>query len=355
MTSLRATAGLYVALWVAVVSIVPESALAQQAAPKVPRVGVVFNSLSPAHLKEAAQGSLDKPGDRAWEKNPALAFRKGMLELGWVSGKNIEFLWRSADGDYSRRPQILRELVRMPVDVLAVAGVPMVREAQAITSTVPIVTLGGANPVDWGLAKSGRPGGNVTGVASNLYGAAGVGKRLEVLRQLIPGMSRVAFFVESSNEGRDDYFEEHILPIAKKLRVTLMRYNVKRIEEVDVGMADAKSKDAQAAYFIDAFLFNRGENTSQLVSYARKHRMPALFYQPHFAEAGGLAAYGIDSHVAVRRAAHFVDRILKGARPGDLPIEDPSKLELVINLSAAKAIGLEIPQSALLQADRVIE
>lgn len=355
MTSLRATVWLYVALSVALGSVVPESALAQ-AAPKVPRVGFVFNNVSPAYLREAALGSLDEPGFPAREKNVGLAFRKGMLELGWVSGKNIEFLWRSAEGDHLRRSQLLRELVRLPVDVLVVNGIPMVGEAQEITRTVPIVVAGGANPVDWGLVKSGsHPGGNVTGVASNLYGPAGVGKRLEILRQLVPGLSRVAYFLESSNEGRDDYFEERILPIGNESRVTLMRYGVKQIEEVDVAMADAKRKGAQAAYFISAFLFNREENISKLISYTRKHRMPALFVYSQFAEAGGLAAYGTDHHISYRRAAHFVDRILKGSRPGDLPIEDPLKVELVINLSAAKAIGLEIPQSVLLQADRVIE
>jgi putative ABC transport system substrate-binding protein len=286
-----------------------------------------------------------------------LAFRRGLYELGWIPGKNLELLWRSAEGDYSRMPGILEELLRLPVDVLVVVGNSLAKLAQSMTQSVPIVLVTSSDPVGSGLVRSlAHPGGNVTGLALDRGDGRDLTiKRLSILRELVPGLSRVAHLAPGGKvKGRDgfDGLDEIALPELDGL--VLMRYRVENVGALDAALADARARKARAVYFPRSLLY-AGDELSKMSSCTTKHDLPAIAVTLRFPARGGLAAYDTLVVENYRKAAGYVDRILKGALPGDLPMEEPSRFVLWLNRSAARAIGLTIPASVLLQADRVLD
>jgi putative ABC transport system substrate-binding protein len=274
------------------------------------------------------------------------AFLEGMRELGWVDGQNISIERRSAEGRPDRYLPLIQEMMTLKVDVIVVSGVlSLVASAQRASQTTPIVMAGlGGDPVQLGLVKSlANPAGNVTG-STNIAAPAN-GKRLELLKEAIPTASRVAAFVDLP-------VSDVIESAARALKVTLLPTRL----DVPGGLAAAfvafTQKRADALLVAGSSAWARH---GEIIGLAAKHRFPAVYPWSNFATAGGLMSYGADYADIFRRATIYVDKILKGAKPGDLPIEQPTKFELVINLKTAKALGLTIPPSLLQRADQLIE
>jgi putative ABC transport system substrate-binding protein len=287
------------------------------------------------------------------EPNPWLeAFRQGLRELGYVEGQNITIEERYAAGQPERLPALAAELVEFPVDVLVAAG-PVVQVAMQATSTIPIVmATGGVDPVVAGLVASlARPGGNVTGVALST-GVAFAGKAVELLQQALPQVSRVAVLWDPTRTtGRDMIREVERVASAVELQVHLVE--ARDATEFDGAFATMTRAGVEALMALSSATFDR--EGRRLVALAATHRLPAIYEHRRFVEAGGLMSYGANVEAMISRAAYYVDRILKGATPADLPVEQPMKFELVINLKTAKALGLTIPPSILFQADEVIK
>jgi len=278
------------------------------------------------------------------------AFRQGLHELGWTEGQNI-FIESRWTGD---RPQSLRqlaaELVKLPVDVLVANGATMVQAAQSATATIPIVmAASGADPVAAGFVTSlARPSGNITGLT--LLSAALDGKRLELLKEVVPGIGRVAVlqnpdFPEATTRWRDAE------AAAKSLSVRLQPWNVRTSQEIDVAFSAADKSQALLIFSDPAILERHRE---RIIHLALKNRLPAIYPWRLYVEEGGLMVYAPNLPEMHRRSALYVDKILRGAKPRDLPVEQPTKFELVINLKTAKQIGLTIPPNVLARADRVI-
>jgi len=308
-------------------------AVRAQAPAKVRRIGFL-SSHSPA---EAA----------AWLQ----AFRAGLRDLGWVEGKNISIEYRYTDGKRDRIPGLAADLVRLKVDVIVTSISGDALAARKATSAIPIVMVAALDPVAMGLAESlARPGGNVTGLsqlASEL-----VGKRLELLKEMVPKLSRVAVLWNSRGTPSRLGWKELQLP-ARQLGVQLHSLEVRSPDDFDKAFEDATSARAGALFILPHPVI--GLNLKRIAGLAAKNRLPSIFHVSEFADAGGLLTYGPDRDDLYRRAATFVDKILRGAKPSDLPVEQPTKFELVINMKTARALGLTIPQSILLRADRVIE
>ena len=277
------------------------------------------------------------------------AFRQGMRVLGYPD-VSIEF--RTAAGQTDRLPALAAELVALPVDVIVIDGGVAAVAARQVTATVPIVIGAAGDPVRAGLAASlARPGGNVTGFMINT-GPELVEKRLELLRGAVPGLKRIALIYNSSNKGSLREVA-HIGTAAKGLGIQLEVLGTRDADEIERAFSTAAQRRVGAVLMLsDAFLWSLREH---IVAQAARQRLPAIYMEKEFVEAGGLIAYG--PHVAdnFRRAAAHVDKILKGAKPADLPIEQPTKFVLAINVKTAKALGLTIPQSLLLRADEVIQ
>jgi len=306
----------------------PLTADAQQAG-KVPRIGVL------------SAGSL--AGVIHLE-----AFREGLRDLGYVEGRNITLEYRFAEGYADRLPALVAELVRLPVDVLVVNGTVAIRPAQHATTTIPIVMVA-ADPVGAGLVASlARPGGNSTGLSIMVPGFSG--KRLEILKEAVPTLSRVAALWHR-DAPMGSYVTE-TQAAAQALGLQLQALEVRSPNEFDQAFAAMTSEHADALVMIPSALFF--SHRRQLAALAVQHRLPAIFMEREFVDAGGLMAYGPSLSDLSRRAATYVDKILKGAKPADLPIEQPMKFELVINLKTAKALGLTVPPSLLFQANEVI-
>jgi putative ABC transport system substrate-binding protein len=288
----------------------------------------------------------DPQGARVWG-----AFIEGLRDLGYVEGRNITIEHRSSEGKYERLPELAAELVRLRVDVIVVPATRNVVVARQATRTIPIVMAGTADAVGFGLVASlARPGGNVTGIST--LGPEIVGKQLALLKEIGPGMSRVAILGNPANDGYARVLEELKLA-AKSLGMSLPILNARRPDDFEPAFTAATREHAGALFvFTDGmFLLHR----TQIVELAAKHRLPAMYGTSEFVDPGGLMAYGPSMSDGFRRAATYVDKILKGAKPGDLPIEQPTKFELAINLKTAKTLGLAIPSSLLLRADHVIE
>ena len=307
---------------------------AQQAA-KIARIGYLAANLAASpHLPEA--------------------FRQGLRDLGYVEGRNVVIEYRDAEGKPERLPALAAELVALKVDVIVAAGTPPALAAKQATRTLPIVFATAADPVGSGLVTSlARPGGNVTGLS--ILAPELVGKRLELLKQAVPGVSRVAVLWQPGDFG--ERTEKDMLKgadvAARALGVRLQFVEARGPADFDRAFSDMTRARAGALTVLTSnmFLIER----RRLVDLAAKNRLPAVYGGREFVDAGGLMSYGPNLADLFRRAATYVDKILKGAKPGDLPVEQPTKFELVINLKTAKALGLTIPPSLLLRADEVIE
>jgi ABC-type uncharacterized transport system substrate-binding protein len=286
--------------------------------------------------------------------NPGVldAFRQGLRELGWVEGQNIIMEYRSAEGRFDRLPDLAAELVRLKVDVIVAAPTPAALAARKATGSVPIVGVSLTSPVELGLIASlARPGGNITGVSYSV-GADIFGKDLELLKEVVPKVRRVA--VLSNPDGPSQPLTiSNINAAARSLGLQLQLVGARGPGDFDGAFA-AMAKERAGALFVvtdPVFIPHR----AQIVNLAAKNRLPSIFTQRADVEAGGLISYGPNFADMYRRAATYVDKILRGAKPADLPVEQPTKFELVINLKTAKALGLTIPQSLLGRADEVIQ
>ena len=279
------------------------------------------------------------------------AFRQGLRELGWIEGQNIAIEYRYAEDKTERLPDLVTDLVRLKVDVIVASVGVDALAAHKVTQTIPIVMAAGGDPVATGIAASlARPGGNVTGSSQMSHELAG--KRLELLKEIVPKLSRVAVFWNPQRTPSTVNWNEMQLP-ARRLGVQLHSLEVRSADDYEKAFNEAVKARASALILtpdplIDAHL-------RQIAEFATKNRLPSIFHLTQFVEAGGLAAYGVNRPELFRRAANYVDKILKGARAGDLPIEQATKFELALNLRTAKAIGISIPQSLVLRADKVIE
>jgi putative tryptophan/tyrosine transport system substrate-binding protein len=288
----------------------------------------------------------------ALESELVAAFRQGLRDLNYVEGRNLVIEYRWAEGRYERFPALVAEAVHLKVDVIVTAGTPAALAAKEGTRTIPVVMATIADPIAAGVVPGlARPGGNITGSASMTPEIDG--KRLELLRELVPGVSRVAVLWNPTNPNNAARIDQ-MQAAAKTLRLTLSPV---------VGAADRQDLDKG----FEAILAARAEalimesdrallaHRVQILEFAKKRRLPALYPYLEFVQAGGLASYAPSYPVMFQRAATYVDKILKGAKPGDLPIEQPTRFELVINLATAKALGLALPHPLLLRADQVIE
>ena len=279
-------------------------------------------------------------------------FRQGLRGLGYVEGRDIRIEQRFAAGRPERFPDLIAEMVHLKVDILVVASAPGALAAKRATTSIPIVFLGVGDPVAQGVVPSfARPGGNITGL-SLAFGERFAGKWVELLREAVPGVSHVAAMLSSSNPANVTYRKE-IQQSAKVLGVKLELFSVSDRGQLDAVFKAIIASRATAVIVAAAPLFS--VHLPQLVEFAARNRLPAMYFFREYVEAGGLMAYGPSLTDSWQRAAIYVDKILKGAKPADLPVEQPTKFELVINLKTAKMLGLTIPQSLLLRADEVIE
>jgi putative tryptophan/tyrosine transport system substrate-binding protein len=281
--------------------------------------------------------------------NPTIdAFRQGLHELGWVDGKNIALEYRWAEENEEHFPRLAAELVRINVDIILVTTPQAANAAKKLTKTIPIVVTVIPGPGEYRLVDSlHRPGGNVTGLS--FMSSQLSGRRLELLKEVIPTISRVALLGNVDGERSIKEIES----VARSLSVQLQVLNAKKPDEFENafssmvrGKAEAVTVGSQAMFVL---------NRAKVVELAAKHRLPAMYHRKEFVEAGGLMSYGPNHADLYRRAAHYVDKILKGAKSSDLPVEQPTKFELVINLKTAKQLDLKIPLEVLMFADRVIK
>jgi putative ABC transport system substrate-binding protein len=276
-------------------------------------------------------------------------FRHALRELGYAEGRNLIIEYRWAEGRDERLPELAADLVRLKVDVIVAGGGQPLFSASQATATIPIVAPVSSDPVRLGVAASlARPGGNVTGLAG--LSEELPGKWLELLKETLPEVSRVALLWDPAY-GQGNVATAEVA--ARSLGMRLQVLSVGRPEDFEIAFAEARKNRSEALIVLSsAFFYAR---RTQIVALAAKHRLPTIYHHKEFVVgAGGLMSYGPDFHDLFRRAAGYVDKILKGAKPGNLPIEQPTKFELVVNLKAAKALGLTIPQPLLLRADELI-
>jgi putative ABC transport system substrate-binding protein len=282
----------------------------------------------------------------------APAFRQGLKETGYIEGQNVVIEYRLAEGQYDRLPKLAADLVLRRVNVIFAAGSSdPAKAAKAATATIPIVFLSAADPIKAGIVTSlNRPGGNVTGVS--LLGSALEAKRLGLLNEIVPKATSIGVLVNPKFPDVD--LQLHELQEAAgviKRSINIVRASTEA--EIDTAFATIAQQGADALLVVqDAFLATRAE---QLVALAARHKLPAIYFQRNFADIGGLVSYGTDFADEYRQAGVYVGKILKGAKPADLPVEQPTKFELVINLKTAKALGLTVPPQIVARADEVIE
>ncbi len=279
------------------------------------------------------------------------AFKQGLQELGYVEGKNLTLQWRFADGKFELVPGFATELVNLKVDVIVSAGTVTTIALQKATSTIPIVMANTLDPVGNGLVKTlARPGGNITGLSS-LGGDIG-GKHLEMLLSVAPKLSRVAVLLNPGNQSHPLVLKS-IQSAALKTSTKILPLEARTAPEIENAFSAMTQGKAGAVIVArDGFYINQ---TRQITELALKNRLPSISERENYAEAGGLMSYGVNQAEQFRRAATYVDKIFKGAKPADLPVEQPTKFDLVINRKTAKALGLTIPQALLVSADKVIE
>ncbi len=303
-------------------------------------------------------GKVWRVGFLSWNARPAsldastyAEFLRGLRELGYVEGKNLALEWRFADNKFDRLNEMAAELVRLKMDVIVAAAVDAPLALQKITSTIPIVMASVGDAVGLGLVKSlARPGGNITGVSTMTVELGS--KRLELLLTMVPRLSRVAVLV-NPNSPPNIQALENIQAAAQKRRITIVRADAGTPAEIDQAFAlMAREKVGGLIVVLNPLFQQQREQIAQL---SAKYRLPAMTADRVYAEVGCLLSYGVSIRDTFHRAATYVDKILKGAKPADLPVELPTKFEFIINSKTAKALGLTIPKELLLQADRVIE
>jgi putative tryptophan/tyrosine transport system substrate-binding protein len=279
------------------------------------------------------------------------AFRQRLREHGYVEGKNIVIEYRYAEGKLERLPDLAAELVRLKVDVIVTAAGPAISAAKKASATIPIVFATAADPVGSGYVSSlARPGGNITGLS--LMAPDLDGKRLELLKEAFPKVARVAFLWNSGGI-RGNLSLTEMEAVAKALGLKLQSLPVRSLDDFESAFAQAKREGAQALITsVNPLIANQQR---QVLDFAAKNRLPAMYPFSEFAEAGGLMSYGPNITDLFRRAADFVDKILKGTKPADLPVEQPTKFEFLVNLKTAKQIGMTIPQKVMARADKVIK
>jgi len=292
-------------------------------------------------------------GDAASESSRAEAIRLALRDRGYIEGQNIAIEYRYGEGKRDRLPELAAELVRLKVDIIVVAGADLVvRAAKNATRTISIVMVGsGSDPVEAGLIESlARPGGNVTGLT--LLTTELGGKRLELLKEAVPKVARVAVLYDLTNPANVLEVKEVLPAAARTLELTIQPWEVRVADDFERVFAALKQRP-DGLYVIPSALMSA--NQKRIVGFALKSRLPSMYTRGQAVDAGGLMSYGADFADSYRRVAFYVDKILKGAKPADLPVEQPTKFELVINLKTAKQIGLTIPQKVLARADRVIK
>jgi len=279
------------------------------------------------------------------------AFMRGMRELGYVEGKNLVIEWRFAENKVERLPDLAAELVRSKVDVIVTQALSATTAAQKATPTIPIVMASGGDPVPFGLAKSlARPGGNVTGFSNIISDLSP--KLLELLRGMVPKLSRVAVMVNPDNPGNFRNLES-VQAAAQRSGLQIIAAQARTQQEIENAFSMMARENAGALIVGANPFFN--QQIHQIVELGTSHRLPFIASSREYTEAGGLMSYGPDPAENHRLAATYVDKIFKGANPGELPIQQPTKFELFFNRKTAKALGLTIPQSLLISADKVIE
>jgi len=307
-------------------------ALAQQPT-KIPRIGFLGGGSATANA-----GRVE-------------AFRQGLREHGYAEGKNIVIEYRWAEGKLDRLPALAAELVRLKVDIIVSAGPTVTRVAKEATTTMPIVMGFDDDPVGSGFVASlARPGGNITGLSALSPELSG--KQLELLKEIIPRLSRVAVVGSSTHPGTAQSIKEIELATGA-FKVQLQSLEVLDPKDIETAFATASKGRADAVIVLTSVVTN--SHRKQIVELAVKHRLPAIYYTAEWVEVGGLMTYGASFTDLFRRAATYVDKILKGDKPADLPVEQPKKFEFIVNLKAAKQIGLTIPPNVLVRADKVIK
>jgi putative ABC transport system substrate-binding protein len=291
--------------------------------------------------------------DPARDLARAEAIRLALRELGYIEGQDIATEYRYAEGKRDRYPELAAELVRLRVDIIVVAGAdPVAQAAKNATKTIPIVMVGpGRDPVEAGLAESlARPGGNVTGI-TNLAPELG-GKRLELLKEAVPKLARVAVLYDPAAPGTSREVKEDLPAAARALGLTVRSWEVRAADGFETVFAALSKQRPDGLYVPGGSLM--AANRKRIADFALKSRLPSMYNNREYVDAGGLMYYGADTADSYRRVAYFVDRILKGAKPADLPVEQPTKFELVINLKTAKQIGVTIPPDLLARATKII-
>jgi putative ABC transport system substrate-binding protein len=287
----------------------------------------------------------------AQETGRYAAFLQGMRDLGYVEGKNFVVEARFADGIGERLPALAADLVRLKVDVIVATGVPVYRALQQVTRTTPIVVTVAADPVGEGFAASlARPGGNITGLATGNVEL--FPKHIELLKIAVPKLSRIAMLWNPGNDAHTSRLKQ-LHAVAQKAGIQALQVGARTAGDIESGFATIVRERAEAVIALNDTFFV--QQLRQIAELSAKHKLPSLFGAIEYPEAGGLIGYGQNVLDNFHHAATYVDKILKGAKPGDLPIEQPTRLSLVINRKTAKTIGLAIPQELVLRADRVIE
>jgi putative tryptophan/tyrosine transport system substrate-binding protein len=316
------------------VSLAPVGATQAQQTGKVPRIGVLHGGSAPASAQ--------------WD-----GFRQGLRDRGYTEDRTILIEWRSTEGKAERARELAADLVRLQLDLIVTSAPQPTAAAHAATATIPIVFIGVADPVKAGLvATLARPGGNITGLAT-LVPEGFAGKMIELLKEAVPRVSRMAVLIVPTNAIHQQIVANELPGTAERLRMTLLTVEARASDALEGAFETAvRSRASAIIVFGDPLTF---VHRARIVELAAKHRLPALYLFRESVEAGGLMAYGPNFYDLGHRAARYVDKILKGAKPADLPVEQPTKFELVINLKTAKALGLTIPQSVMLRADQVIE
>jgi putative ABC transport system substrate-binding protein len=279
-----------------------------------------------------------------------MALRQGLRELGYVEGRNVAIEFRWAEGNYDRLSGLAAELVRLKVNVLVAGTQAAIQAAKDATAAIPIVMVA-SDPLAAGFVASlARPGGNITGVS--MMSAEVIGKQLEMLKEVVPRVSRVALLGNPANPGTAQWVR-HAQDAGRALGVRLQPLEARDPSEIDNAFTEMTREQAGAVVILNDTMLS--DNRIRIADHAARRRLPTVFGLSEYAEAGGLLVYEASRSDRWRRAATYVDKILKGAKPGDLPVEQPTKFELIINLKTAKALGLTIPPSLLARADQVIE